>query len=213
ILATKYKHLKQFTENPEQYSHPNEEEKASLPKFLKTVYKDMKEYEKFSREKLPELKNRMEAKRNIEVTPEQERDAKRLQKNTSMVLNTQREELYNQSVGIKALSETILGPVDVASAAIGGVIGHNISKKCPNKKFSGMLTGLGAVIAFIPAAILEAKLTKQQKLSEKIAAMLSIKKLQNSQKFAADDDFVENSPYNQLLNDNNISSTFKEFLK
>ncbi len=212
ILATKYKHLKQFAENPMQYSHSSEDKKESLPQFIKGVYKDMKEYEKFSQNELPKLKEKMEAKRQIKLTPEQEKDAKRLQKNTSMVINTQREELYNQSVGIKALSETILGPIDVLAAAIGGYIGHNMAKKFPDKKLSGLFTGLGAVIAFIPAAITEAKLTKQQKLSEKIAVMEAIKKLQDPKKFV---DFNSDSEitYFPLLSEKDISPAFKEFLK
>ena len=46
------------------------------------------------------------------------------------------------------------------------------------------MTGLGAVAAFIPAAIVDAKLTKEQKKAEKIAAMVTIKNLQSPNKFA-----------------------------
>ncbi|MCD7780565.1 MAG: hypothetical protein LUH05_07840 [Candidatus Gastranaerophilales bacterium] len=135
ILATKYKYLKKFTENPQEYNQSHtKEKKENLFDFLKTVSKDMKEYEKFSQEELPKIENRMEAKRKIELTPQQEKDAKVLQKNTSMVLNNQREELYNYSVGISALSETIIGPIDAAATAVGGFIGYNMAKKCGNKK-------------------------------------------------------------------------------
>lgn len=211
ILATKYKHLNQFIQNPEQYSQPKDNKKESLPSFLKTVYKDMQDYNKFAENELPKLKEKMEAKKQIKLSPEQLKEAKLLQKNTAMTINNQREELYNQSVGIKALSETILGPLDILATAAGAKIGNNMAKRCPNKKLSGLFTGLGAVIAFIPAAIIEAKLTKQQKLSEKIAVMNAIKGMKNPAKFAdfspsSSKQFIDNYPIEQ-------SQTFKDFIK
>ena len=150
----------------------------------------------------------MEAKRRINLTLEQEKEAKSLQKNTSMVINNHREKVYEQSVGIKTLSETILGPLDIAATAIGGTIGNRMSKKCANKKLAGMLTGLGAVIAFIPAAIIEAKLTRQQKLSEKIAAMLAIKDIDNVNLFAGDFALYSGSKCQK-----NNPAVFSEFIK
>ena len=150
----------------------------------------------------------MDAKRQIELTPEQMKKAKALQENTSMVINKQREHLYEQSVGIETLSETILGPIDIAATAIGGTIGSKMAKKCANKKLSGLLTGLGAIIAFIPAAIIEAKLTKQQKLSEKIAAMLAIKEIQNPSIFENESNSISLS--NSQIN-KNIPDIFANF--
>lgn len=209
ILATKYKHLKKFTENPMSYQKTDDAYKQSLPEFIKSVYKDMKDYDEFTQNELPKLKNRMEAKKGIELTEQQEKDAKSLQKNTSMTINTQREHLYNQSVGIKALSETILQPIDIIATAIGGKIGSNLSKKCPNKTLAGLMTGLGAVAAFIPAAIIEAKLTKQQKLSEKIAVMLAMKDLNNINKFADSENNSKNQ--NTIKPQSNIFKEFSSF--
>ncbi len=211
ILATKYKHLKQFSENPLYYSKSQDENKENPIKFIKNTLKDMKNYDKFAQNELPELKAKMDAKRQIKLTPEQEKEARLLQKNTSMVINNQREKLYEQSLGIKTLSETILGPLDIAATAIGGTIGSKMAKKYPNKKFSGMLTGLGAVIAFIPAAIIEAKLTKQQKLSEKIAAMLAIKDLQDVTLFA-DNSSENGSDFSDFYAQKRLPAVFSEFL-
>lgn len=201
ILATKYKHLKQFTENPLEHRNRDEENKQSLPQFIKTVAKDMKDYDDFAQNELPKLRNKLEAKKQIELTPQQLKQAQKLQQHTTNAINNQREKLYEQSVGIKALSETILQPIDIIATAAGGAIGNRLSKKCPNSKLAGMLTGLGAVIAFIPAAIIEAKLTKQQKLSEKIAAMLALKDLNKIKQ--------ENTPFmsqepSKVFNDFNI---------
>lgn len=209
ILATKYKHLKQFSESPENFIMPNYKQE-SLPKFIKNIYNDIKEYEEFSQNELPLIKEKLEAKKQIKLTDKQENDAQALQKNTSMVLNNQRERVYEQTVGIKALSETILGPLDILATAVGGKIGNNLSKKCSNPKLSGILTGLGAVIAFIPAAIIEAKLTKQQKLAEKIAVMLSIKDMKDPNNF--EDKTNEHLNFiNTFKIPGRFSSVFKDF--
>ena len=209
ILATKYKHLKNFMDNPELYQKPPNNKKENLLSFIKTTLKDMKDYDNFAQNELPKIKARMDAKRQIELTPEQMKKAKSLQENTSMVINKQREHLYEQSVGIETLSETILGPIDIAATAIGGTIGSKMAKKCGNKKLSGLFTGLGAIIAFIPAAIIEAKLTKQQKLSEKIAAMLAIKEIQNPSIFENGSNSISlpNSQINKNIPD--IFANFK----
>ena len=208
ILATKYKHLKNFMDNPELYQQQKDNKKENLLNFIKTTLKDMKDYDSFAQNELPKIKARMDAKRQIELTPEQMKKAKALQENTSMVINKQREHLYEQSVGIETLSETILGPIDIAATAIGGTIGSKMAKKCANKKLSGLLTGLGAIIAFIPAAIIEAKLTKQQKLSEKIAAMLAIKEIQNPSIFENGSNSISLS--NSQIN-KNIPDIFANF--
>lgn len=208
ILATKYKHLKNFMDNPELYQQQKDNKKENLLNFIKTTLKDMKDYDSFAQNELPKIKARMDAKRQIELTPEQMKKAKALQENTSMVINKQREHLYEQSVGIETLSETILGPIDIAATAIGGTIGSKMAKKCANKKLSGLITGLGAIIAFIPAAIIEAKLTKQQKLSEKIAAMLAIKEIQNPSIFENESNSISLS--NSQIN-KNIPDIFANF--
>ena len=183
ILATKYKHLKKFMEDPMGEKQNKEQKKESLPMFLKGVLNDMREYNKFAQTELPEIESRLNAKRELKFSDKQIEDAKLLQENTSMVLNNHREHFYNQTVGIEALSETVLAPVDILFSAIGGFIGNKLAKASGNKKLSGLYTGLGAVIGFIPTAFAEIAFTKEQKKAEKIAAMLSIKDLQNNRKF------------------------------
>ena len=200
ILATKYKHLKEFAENPESSGSDNVNEEKNLFKFIKGVYKDIKDYEKFTKEEMPKIEQRAEAKKQIKLSSEQKSDAKKLKHDTALVLNNQREKVYDETVGIKTISETLLGPLDIVATAIGAKIGNILSKKCPNRKFSGLLTGIGAVIAFIPAAIIEAKLTKQQKTAEKIAAMLAVKDIENSEKLSK-----------EKINKEKTSSLFEEF--
>lgn len=209
ILATKYKHLKQFTENPNGYSQTqektNKKENESLIEFIKTVSKDIKDYKKFTEEELPVIEAKLNAKRQIDLTPVQEKNAKLLHKNTSMVLNNQRENLYNQTVGIESLSETILGPIDILGTAIGAKIGHVLGKNSKNHK--GLYMGLGAILAFIPVAMIETFFTKQQKMAEKTAAMNAIKEIKDPRKFAN----KSNTLFENIQKDKNTPQIFRQF--
>lgn len=198
ILATKYKHLKQFMKNPQLYASQQKKEKQSLPEFIKMMSKDMADYKKFAENELPLIEERLEVKKQLNLSAEQKHNAKRLQKNTSMMLNKHREHLYNQSVGIKSFSETILGPIDVVSTALGASIGALIAKQFPNVKSNALFKAVGAVLAFIPAAYIEAVLTKQQKISEKTAVMLASNELQDDKQFALKNNQLKEST--NLLN-------------
>ena len=125
-----------------------------------------------------------------------------------MVINKHREEVYNQTVGIKAFSESILGPIDIIATAFGALIGGKMAKKAANPKYTRLFTGLGAAISFIPAAIIEAQLTKQQKLAEKIAAMKTIDSIQNENLFLG-----ETVKYLNMNIIQNNPEIFKDFLK
>ena len=203
ILATKYKHIKQFMDNPTQYQRPNEE-KQSLPQFLKTVFKDMKDYDVFAEKELPKIKERLEAKKQLNLSSNQEKDAKLLQKNTIMTVNTMKERMLEQTVGIEALSEILSNPIDIMGAAVGGVIGNKLASKVSNKKLKALMTILGTAIGFVPIAIMEAKFTNEQKNAEKIATMLAMKDLSDSRKFA---------DYSEEQISFKHSDTFKEFIK
>lgn len=181
ILATKYKHLKNFVENPTG-TNDEPEKKQTLPEFIKGVIADTKEYNKFRETELPLIEEKLKAKKELNTTPEQNEEAKMLRENTATVVNAHRENVLKQTAGIKALAETILGPLDIVATAAGAKIGHSLSKK--NPKFKGLFMATGAIAAFIPAAVIEAMLTKQQKTAEKTAAMLTIKETNNPKLFA-----------------------------
>lgn len=207
ILATKYKHLKKFSENPMTYMDNKTKEKESLPQFIKNVFKDMKEYDKFCENELEPLKEKMEAKKNLKLTPEQLKDAEILQKNTSYIVNNHKENLYNETVGIESLSEVASNTVDIVATAAGAKLGNCMAKKCNNPKMKGVLTALGAIIGFIPAAITEAKFTQQQKIAEKIAAMKSVKDLETSSLFYNPEEI---NNYKTFTSKTNILSNFSK---
>lgn len=204
ILATKYKHLKMFMDNPEQYNAPKEEEQ-NIVDFIKTVAKDMKDYDQFTQTELPKIKDKLEAKKQLQLTNEQMKEAKRLQKNTAMVVNTQKEHFFDKTIGIETLSEIISNPIDILGTAVGAKIGNMLAQKC-NPKYKGLMTALGTIAGFVPIAWMEAYFTKEQKLAEKISTMCAMKDLQNPNKFA---DYSDNMYSNLLVSESN-SSAFKE---
>lgn len=203
ILATKYKHLKQFIDNPEQYHHKRDDKNQNIIDFIKTVAKDMKDYDTFAEKELPKIKEKLESKQQIRLTPEQEKQAKLLQKQTNLVVNTQRERMLEQTVGIEALSETVTNPIDILGAAVGGAIGNALGKKC-NAKYAGFMTALGTIVGFIPIAVMEAKFTAEQKKAERIASMLAMKDLDTPQKFAD----YSNSEYENIQAPKNHAKVF-----
>ena len=184
--------------------------KQNIFEFMKTVVKDMKDYDNFAEKELPQIKEKLESKQQIELSPQQEKEAKRLQKNTINTVNTLKENMYNQTVGIEVFSETVTNPIDIVGAAIGGKIGHTLSKNCQNKKLSGLMTFIGTLIGFLPVAIMEAKFTNAQKKAEKIGTMLSMKELENNKKFA---DYTEDDTYKNIQLPKELSPIFNEFAK
>ena len=86
-----------------------------------------------------------------------------------MVYNTQKENFFNQTVGIESLSEIVTNPIDILGAAVGAKVGNMLAHKC-NHKYKGLMTAIGTIVGFIPIAIMEAKFTKEQKTAEKIAS-------------------------------------------
>ena len=208
ILATKYKHLKQFIENPNEYENKTEnkeeKKKESLIDFIKTVSKDIKDYNKFAKDELPFIEAKLNAKRHLKLTSEQEKNAKLLHKNTVMTLNNQREHLFKQTLGIESLSETVLGPIDILGTAIGAKIGHTLGKNSKNHK--GLYMGLGAILAFIPVAMVETFFTKQQKLAEKSSVMKAIKDIKNPRKFAD----IPSLQYENIQKEKNTPKIFQQ---
>ena len=91
--------------------------------------------------------------------------------------------MFEQTVGIESLSETVTNPIDIIGSAIGGVVGNLIGKKC-NAKYTGLATAIGTIVGFLPIAIMEAKFTAEQKKAERIATMLAMKDLEDTKKFA-----------------------------
>ena len=192
IKATHYKNLKNFAENKENFVDvppnfakvtPQEPKKQNLFKFLKGMYKDIKDYEKYEETELKDLNKRHELKKSIHLTPEQKEEAQMLRKNTQFTIHTEADNRNHFAQGVEAISEIALAPFEILSTALGAFLGSKAGAHCKSGAMKKIYMALGAVIAFIPTAIVEIMTTAEQKKALRIASMSTIEEMNKSNMF------------------------------
>ena len=155
--------------------------------FLKTAHKNNKEYEEYQKNKAKDEKKFYKAIENLELTDEQIKDAKRLQKNAFRTFNKVDENSQKYSESVEALGEAIKYPVGLISGGIGMAIGLPLLMK--NSKSSLQTAGnfakyMGVIfLSTIPSILLNAYVTKQQKKASRVADMLAINEMQDYRTF------------------------------
>lgn len=193
IKATRYKNIKKFVENKENFveipqnlnnsAEVKTEKKPGLFKFLKGMLKDIKEYEKFEETELPKLNKRHELKKSISLTPEQKKEAQTLKLNTQYAIHKEADNRKHFAQGVEAFSEITLAPFEIASTALGAFLGSKIGAHCKSGAMKRFYMAIGALIAFIPTAIVEIMTTAEQKKALRIASMKTIEDMNNSDMF------------------------------
>lgn len=164
--------------------------KQGLLNFLKTAWKDKKEYTKYKKNEAPKEKNFYKAIEKLDLTPEQIKDAKRLQRNTFKTFNKIDENSQKYSENIEALGQSLLTPLAWICSCIGVVLGmpflnKNIKSKNVLDAASNFSKYIGIVLlSTIPVMIGNAYITKEQKKASRVADMLSINELQDYRQFA-----------------------------
>ena len=165
----------------------NTTKKQGVFEFLKTAHKNNKEYEEYQKNKAKDEKKFYKAIENLELTDEQIKDAKRLQKNAFRTFNKVDENSQKYSESVEALGEAIKYPVGLISGGIGMAIGLPLVMK--NSKSSLQTAGnfakyMGVIfLSTIPSILLNAYVTKQQKKASRVADMLAINEMQDYRTF------------------------------
>lgn len=165
----------------------NTAKKQGIFEFLKTARKNNKEYEEYQKNKAKDEKKFYKAIENLELTDEQIKDAKRLQKNAFRTFNKVDENSQKYSESVEALGEAIKYPVSLISGGIGMAIGLPLLMK--NSKSSLQSAGnfakyMGVIfLSTIPSILLNAYVTKQQKKASRVADMLAINEMQDYRTF------------------------------
>lgn len=165
----------------------NTAKKQGIFEFLKTARKNNKEYEEYQKNKAKDEKKFYKAIENLELTDEQIKDAKRLQKNAFRTFNKVDENSQKYSESVEALGEAIKYPVGLISGGIGMAIGLPLLMK--NSKSSLQTAGnfakyMGVIfLSTIPSILLNAYVTKQQKKASRVADMLAINEMQDYRTF------------------------------
>jgi hypothetical protein len=167
--------------------NPNTEnitpKKEGLFGFLKSIFKDIKEYKEYQKKELPKIQKEINLKKTVNLTEEQEKEATSLQKNTFMTVNKVADNAQKYSESIEALSEIALTPVELISSIAGVALGKKLSSMTSNKVLKPLLTLGGAFICFIPNALMEIWTTHQQRSALRISNMLSMNELDDYRNF------------------------------
>lgn len=163
------------------------EKKQGMFKFLKEIWKDNREYSKYKKTQAKAEKKFYKAIEKLELSPEQMKDAKRLQKNTFKTFNKVDEKSQKYSESIEALGKAIAYPINIIFSFIGVGVGMRYLAK-PAKtsiqKAENFAKYMGVVfLSTIPSILINAKITTEQKKASRIADMLAINEMQDYRQF------------------------------
>lgn len=214
IKAVKYKKLKEFMEDKNNYSYFSQEDvnsvsdsqiskqkakKKNLFELLRSISKDIKDYNKFEKNELQDLKEYVEAKNKVKLSEDQTNEAELMKKNTFMVMNKTDDRAMKYLSSIETISEIILQPLEMASTPVGAYIGYkkitpwlakiknpgvDVTEMLKNGKYNKLSEIIGAVIAFVPSAILEVYLTHKHRNALRVANMQTVDELKDYRQFA-----------------------------
>lgn len=165
----------------------NKEKKGGIFKFLKEAHKNNKEYQEYQKHIAKEEKKFYKAIEKLELSEEQIKDAKRLQKNAFRTFNKVDENSQKYSESVEALGQATSYPLNMIFSGIGLAIGLPfLFKKSKNKlqEAENFIKYLGVVfISSLPSIAINAYVTKEQKKASRVADMLAINEMQDYKKF------------------------------
>lgn len=197
----RYKIKKELLENPSELIYVDDGvagkmenvsvekgKKLNIFKFLIQSFKENKEYKKFKKDNKTKEEQLYKAIEQLELSDEQIKDAKRLQKNTFMTFNKIDENSQKYAESIEALGQAIAVPIILLSTAIGSFIAPLIAfKKAPVTsldKFNANIKMFGIfLLSTFPSILMNAYITKQQKKASRVADMMSINELSDYKQF------------------------------
>ena len=161
--------------------------KPNLFKFLYQAIKDNKEFEKYKKTVGKEERKFNKALEQLEFSDEQIKDAKRLQKNAFRTFNKIDDNSQKFAESIEALGQAIAYPINlIFSLGAAAVAFPYLIKEAKTKteraanytKYFGIV-----LLSTIPAMIINAFITKEQKKASRIADMKAIDELSDYKKF------------------------------
>ena len=162
--------------------------KENVFKFLIKAFKNNREFEKYKKTVGKEERRFYKAAEQLELTPEQIQDAKRLQKNTFRTFNKVDENSQKYSESIEAFGQSVAYPISTIFSLGGASIGLKyLLKEAKTKAESNtnFMKYVGCILlSIIPALIINAYITHEQKKASRIADMKAINELSDYRKFA-----------------------------
>ena len=161
--------------------------KQGIFDFLKEIWKDNKEYNKYQKTKAKEEKKFYKALEGLELGPKQTEDAQRLQKNTFRTFNKIDENSQKYAESIEALGQAVSYPVGLIFSLLGLTFGSKFLMK-PAKTKLEMASNMSKYISVIllstvPSILINAYITKEQKKASRVANMMAINEMSDYRQF------------------------------
>ena len=161
--------------------------KQNVFKFLKNAWKNNKEYNNYKKTVGKEERKFFKAVEDIKLTPEQLKEAKKLQKNTFRTFNKVDENSQKYAESIEALGQSIGYPIITFFSVIASIFAVpylNKEAKTQIERTQNYAKYFGIIaLSLIPAIIINAIITKEQKKASRIADMKAIEELNDYRKF------------------------------
>ena len=163
----------------------NKDKKDNIFQFLKYAWENNKEYNQYKKTEAREEEKFYKALESVELTPEQTKDAKILQRNVFKTFNKVDETSQKYSESVEALGQALSIPISLLFAGLSAAFGTKYLVQSANQKSklqmaSNMSKYIGIVLlSTIPSILLNAYITKEQKKASRIANMLAINEMQD----------------------------------
>ena len=225
VKAVRYKKMQEFVNNPDNFKECSEEEikkgvssdkkkkKVGFIEFFKQTFKDIEDYQKYQNTKRIEEKKLAMASRKLVLTPKQKTEAELTRRNAQMVINTLDDQSQKYASAMETITESTTIPLDIIAPIVGTFTADKLHKFIsPNGHFSLLYKGIGALIAFLPAAFSEIYFVNQQRKAKKCAVLIANNELQDNNKFL-DPSQKETQNKNISLNWHFKSNPFLAFKK
>ena len=196
----RYKIKKELQQNPEQLIYVSDEKtgeikdvqikphkKPGMFKFLQNAIKDTKEYKKYKKNEAKDEKRFYKAIEMLNLTPEQIKEAERLQKNTFKTFSKVDDNTQKYSESVEARGRGLSTPLTTIFSFIGAGIGMPfLMRKSKNslEMTENFAKYIGVVLlSSIPSIAINAHITKEQKKASRVANMVAINEMQDYRSF------------------------------
>ncbi len=187
------------TINDDEIAFETKKNRKNSFKFIKEFFKNNKEYKNWKKNPSLTGKDIVNAMENIEISPEQMKDGKRLQKNMFKTFYKVDNNTQNYSSKIQLLNESIKYPITLALGTLGSVWGlkHLAKIRMATKAsevFENTAKYIFNILLFIaPTYLINSYFANMQKMGARISDMITMKELEDYRFFADYSRFKEES--------------------
>lgn len=172
---------------------PQRANKPNIFKFFAQLVKDNKEYQKYRKTKAVEDMKFHKAVENIELSPEQLKEAKALQMNVFKTFNKVDEKSQAYSESVEAMGEITKQGValfgSLAAMGLSTALTINMLKNPEAVKKAGLVKTVAKAMSpfafmILPIILVDIYTTKAQKKASRVADMLALKELEDYRHYA-----------------------------